>query len=180
MGRKSGRRAVSLWGGSWVTILHNVAGAEAYLCAKLHLDPSNRLATIHQCYRQYRQTGQTVYTNWHFANHCLSSFLENFKFLSVDFGIFRLFSVWWDLQACWHTWMIAIASEVCLRHGFAWYNVWHYLRFLTENETESASDNVKCCELNTIQVTCTQSSHWLRYRHRTHTHTMVWSSQPQL
>jgi len=26
--------------------------AEAYLHAKFHLDPSNPLATIHQCYRQ--------------------------------------------------------------------------------------------------------------------------------
>jgi len=38
--------------GSWVLILHNVAGAEAYLGAKFHLDPSNRLATIHQRLRQ--------------------------------------------------------------------------------------------------------------------------------
>jgi len=38
--------------GSWVPILHNVAGAEAYLGAKFHLDPSNRLATIHQRLRQ--------------------------------------------------------------------------------------------------------------------------------
>jgi len=30
--------------------------AEAYLLAKFHLDPSNRLVTIHQ---RYRQTGQT-------------------------------------------------------------------------------------------------------------------------
>jgi len=30
--------------------------AEAYLLTKFHLDPSNRLATIHQ---HYRQTGQT-------------------------------------------------------------------------------------------------------------------------
>ena len=30
--------------------------AEAYLHEKFHLDPSNRLATIHQC---YKQTGQT-------------------------------------------------------------------------------------------------------------------------
>jgi len=36
-----------------------VAGAEAYLHAKFHLDPSNRLATIHQHHRQTRQTGQT-------------------------------------------------------------------------------------------------------------------------
>jgi len=28
-----------------------VAGAEAYLHAEFHLDPSNRLATIHQRYR---------------------------------------------------------------------------------------------------------------------------------
>jgi len=32
-----------------------VARAEAYLLAKFHLDPSNRLATIHQ---RHRQTGQ--------------------------------------------------------------------------------------------------------------------------
>jgi len=41
-----------------------VARAEAYLHAKFHVDPSNRLATIHQRYRQTdrqtnRQTGQT-------------------------------------------------------------------------------------------------------------------------
>ena len=35
---------------------NNVASAEAYLHAKFHLDPSNRLATIHQRYRQDRQT----------------------------------------------------------------------------------------------------------------------------
>jgi len=34
--------------------------AEAYLRAKFHLDPLNRLATIHQRHRQdRRQTGQT-------------------------------------------------------------------------------------------------------------------------
>jgi len=33
--------------------------AEAYLRVKFHLDPSNRLATIHQRYRQDRQTGWT-------------------------------------------------------------------------------------------------------------------------
>jgi len=32
-----------------------MAGAEAYLRAKFHLDPSKRLATIHQ---RHRQTGQ--------------------------------------------------------------------------------------------------------------------------
>ena len=37
-----------------------MARAEAYLHAKFHLDPSERLATIHQSYRQTdRQTGQT-------------------------------------------------------------------------------------------------------------------------
>jgi len=41
--------------GSWVPISHNQAGAEAYLHTKFHLDPSNRLATIHQ---RHRQTGQ--------------------------------------------------------------------------------------------------------------------------
>jgi len=33
-----------------------VAGAEAYLHAKFNLDPSNRLTTTHQRYRQDRQT----------------------------------------------------------------------------------------------------------------------------
>ena len=36
-----------------------MAGVKAYLCAKLHLDPSNRLATIHQRHRQTDSTGQT-------------------------------------------------------------------------------------------------------------------------
>jgi len=47
-----------------------------------------------------RQDRHTVYTNVHFANHYLSSFLENFKLISVVFGkfsvvfsSFRLFSV---------------------------------------------------------------------------------------
>jgi len=48
--------AVPLWGRwSWVPIYHNVARAEAYLHAKFHLNPSNRLATVHE---RHRQTGQ--------------------------------------------------------------------------------------------------------------------------
>ena len=43
-------------GRSWVLILHNVAGAEAYLHAKFHLGPSNRLAIIHQHHRQTDST----------------------------------------------------------------------------------------------------------------------------
>ena len=35
---------------------HSVARAEAYLRAKSHLDPSNRLATVHQRHRQTPQT----------------------------------------------------------------------------------------------------------------------------
>ena len=34
----------------------NVARAEAYLRAKLYLDPSNRLATVHERYRQTDET----------------------------------------------------------------------------------------------------------------------------
>ena len=41
---------------NWVPIQHNVARAEAYLRANFDLDPSNRLATIHQRHRQDRQT----------------------------------------------------------------------------------------------------------------------------
>ena len=36
---------------------NNVPWAEAYVCAKWHLDASNRLATIHQ---RYRETGRTT------------------------------------------------------------------------------------------------------------------------
>jgi len=43
-------------GGRAGSTSNNVARAEAYLRAKFHLDPSNRLATIHQ---RHRQTGQT-------------------------------------------------------------------------------------------------------------------------
>jgi len=35
-----------------------VTGAEAYLRTKFHLDPSNRLETIHQRHREEGQTGQ--------------------------------------------------------------------------------------------------------------------------
>jgi len=38
-------------------LTYNVARAEAYLPAKFHLDPFNRLATLHERYRQTdRQT----------------------------------------------------------------------------------------------------------------------------
>jgi len=48
--------------GSWVPNEHNVTSTEAYLRAKFHLDPSNRLATVHERYRQDKtgQTGQTT------------------------------------------------------------------------------------------------------------------------
>ena len=46
--------------GSWIPIQHNMAWAEAYLPTKWHLDPSNRLITIHQLTDRQtdRQTGQ--------------------------------------------------------------------------------------------------------------------------
>jgi len=43
MGRKLG--AVTLFGGTWISIQHNVAGAEACLRTKWHLNPSSRLTT---------------------------------------------------------------------------------------------------------------------------------------
>jgi len=59
MGRKLGGCA-PLGRGSWVPILHSVARAEACLHAKFHLDPSNHFATVHQHYRQDRQTDRTT------------------------------------------------------------------------------------------------------------------------
>ena len=58
MGRKvEGGSAVPLFEGvSWVPIGHNVACAKAYFHTKWHLDPSSRLATIHQRYKTDRET----------------------------------------------------------------------------------------------------------------------------
>ena len=54
----------------WVPVEHNVARVKAYLHAKFHLDPSSRLATIHQRYTQDRQTdnGQIAYRANPFTN----------------------------------------------------------------------------------------------------------------
>jgi len=57
MGRKLGGYA-PLGDGSWVPIEHNVARAEAYLHAKFRLDPSNRLASVHERDRQDRTDRQ--------------------------------------------------------------------------------------------------------------------------
>ena len=53
MDRKLG--AVPLLGRAAGFPSNNVAKAEAYVLAKFHLDPSSRLAAIHQ---RYRETGQ--------------------------------------------------------------------------------------------------------------------------
>jgi len=56
-GPKIGGGCTPLGEGSWVPIQNNVARAEAYL-HKFRLNPSNRLATVHERYRQTGQTGQ--------------------------------------------------------------------------------------------------------------------------
>ena len=54
------RDCAPLGEGEWVPIQHNVARDEAYPRAKFDLDPSSRLATVHERYIQTdRQTGQT-------------------------------------------------------------------------------------------------------------------------
>jgi len=61
--RKVGAAVPPFWGeelGPQSPYIHNVATAEAYLYTKWHLDPFNRLATIHQRYRQTDRTGQTT------------------------------------------------------------------------------------------------------------------------
>jgi len=45
-------------GGELGPVTHIVAWAEAYLRTKWHLDPSSRLATIHQRYRHTDRTGR--------------------------------------------------------------------------------------------------------------------------
>jgi len=57
MGRKVGGGCCDPFrGGSWVPIQHNVAWDDGYLRTKWNLDPSSRLATIHQRYRQRDRT----------------------------------------------------------------------------------------------------------------------------
>ena len=56
MGRKWGQPCPFPWGGELDPHLTQ-CGRGRNLHAKYHLDPSNRLATIHQ---RYRQTGQTT------------------------------------------------------------------------------------------------------------------------
>jgi len=57
-----GDTAAPLWEGELGPHLTQCGQAEAYLHAKFHLDPSNRLAIVHQRYRQTDrqdiQTGQ--------------------------------------------------------------------------------------------------------------------------
>ena len=55
MGRKLGAVA-PFWGGELGPIQHNVAWDEAYIRIKWRVDPSSRLATIHQLHIQDRQT----------------------------------------------------------------------------------------------------------------------------
>ena len=57
MGRKVGNCCAPFRGGVGLH-LTECRWAEAYLRTKWYLDPSNRLATIHQRYRQTGQTGQ--------------------------------------------------------------------------------------------------------------------------
>jgi len=55
-----------------------VARAEAYLRAKFHLDPSNRLATTHQRHRQTDRTGQTAQRSDSIGRTVLETVAEKF------------------------------------------------------------------------------------------------------
>ena len=57
-GLKSVRAAVPFWGEKLGP--HLTQRRMAYIRTKWHLDRSNRLATIHQRYRQDRQTGKST------------------------------------------------------------------------------------------------------------------------
>jgi len=55
-GLKSGGAAVPHSVGGAESHVTKFAWAEAYLRTKWHLDPSNHLVTVHQCYRQTDMT----------------------------------------------------------------------------------------------------------------------------
>ena len=46
--------------GSRDLVVYSIALAETYLCTKFRLDPSDRLATIHQRYTQDRQRSDSL------------------------------------------------------------------------------------------------------------------------
>jgi len=54
-----------------------VARAEAYLHAKFHLDPSNRLATVHE---RHRQTDRQTTDRLHRANRFTNGRPKTFKY----------------------------------------------------------------------------------------------------
>jgi len=97
MGRKLG--AVPLFGGSWVPIWHNVAGADAYLRAKFHLDPSNRFATIHE---RHRQTDRTDRQRTDSRGRMAAPKLDVLAFVWLNFqrGVVQWFQV---VQILWYT-----------------------------------------------------------------------------
>jgi len=65
---------------------YNVAWAEAYLHAKFHLDPSNRLATMHQRHIQYRHTGQRSDDRANgFTNGCPKTAVATCRFPDTQF-----------------------------------------------------------------------------------------------
>ena len=64
-------------------IQHNVARAEAYLHAKFHLDPSNRLTRVHERHRQDR-TGQRTDS---IGRTVLQTVAQKFSVLGVQSNI---------------------------------------------------------------------------------------------
>jgi len=60
---------------------HSVARVEAYQHAKLHLDPSNRLATIH---RQDRQRSDNI------GRTVLQTVAQKWKYIAI----------WWTIFMC--------------------------------------------------------------------------------
>jgi len=77
MGRKVGAAVPPFGGGELGSHLTQCGQGRALLHAKFHLDPSNRLATIHQ---RHRQTDRQTMVLWHranrFTNGCPKSHLK--------------------------------------------------------------------------------------------------------
>jgi len=65
---------------------NNVARAEAYPHAKFHLDPSDRLATVHQCHRQEKTDNFPIAYAVYTVNHFTKKVAQKLQTLSAEIG----------------------------------------------------------------------------------------------
>jgi len=76
---------------TWVIIYDNVARTKAYVHTKFHLDPSNRLATVLQRYRQDRQQSDSI------GRTVLQTVAQKLPILLRNHVFAKFYLIWFDL-----------------------------------------------------------------------------------